>query len=191
MTTRTLALGFALLTAALATRPAHADSWVTPFRGHISFGYAKLFIPDAPGGSLSFSAGVDHPLAETVRLGLDIDFNLLGTNTVNRGSLVADVDYSTLELLAMFHWQPAWHGPLGRLSAGAGVMGARAAVNSSGAAEFQDLAVSQAAPALAAEATLISRSTAPVKVGLETGVHVGFVTDQSWTVWDVRLAIHY
>ena len=176
---------------ALATTAVRADSWVDPLRGHLSFGYAKLFIPGAPGGSLSFSAGVDHPIASTVRAGIDVDFNLLGTNTVDRGSLVADVDYSTIEVLAMVHWKPAWHFPLGRLSAGAGVMGARAAVNSSGAAEFQDLPVSDAAPALAAEATFIGRSSAPVHVGLETGVHVGFVTDQPWTVWDLRLAIHY
>jgi hypothetical protein len=175
----------------LAATAAHADSWVDPLRGHLSFGYAKLFIPGAPGGSLSFSAGVDHPISSTVRAGIDVDFSLLGTNTVDRGSLVADVDYSTIEVLAMVHWRPAWHIPIGRLSAGAGVMGARAAVNSSGAAEFQDLPVSDAAPALAAEATLIGRSNAPVHVGLETGVHVGFVTDQPWTVWDLRLAIHY
>ena len=176
---------------ALGVSTARADSWVTPLRGHLSFGYAKLFIPGAPGGSLSFSAGVDHPIASTVRAGIDVDFSLLGTNTVDRGSLVADVDYSTIEILAMVHWRPAWGFPVGRLSAGAGIMGARATVNSSGAAEFQDLPVSDAAPELAAEATLISRSSAPVHVGLETGVHVGFVTDQPWTVWDVRLAIHY
>jgi hypothetical protein len=181
-----IAAGLVLVAAA-----ARADSWVTPFRGHISFGYAKLFIPDAPAGSLSFSGGIDHPISKTVRAGLDVDFSLLGTNTVDRGSLVADVDYSTIEILAMFHWQPSWPGPLGRLSVGGGVMGARSTVNSSGAAEFQDLAVSQAAPAVAAEATLISRSSSPVKVGLETGVHTGFVTDQTWTVWDIRLAIHY
>jgi hypothetical protein len=180
-----------MLGLALAVSAARADSWVTPFRGHISFGYAKLFIPGAPGGSLSFSGGVDHPISNTLRAGLDVDFNLLGTNTVDRGSLVADVDYSTVEILAMIHWRPSWHFPLGRLSAGAGVMGARAAVNSSGAAEFQDLPVSDAAPAVAAEATLIGRSSAPVHVGLETGVHTGFVAHQSWTVWDLRLAIHY
>ncbi|MFI5371020.1 MAG: hypothetical protein ACHQ52_05625 [Candidatus Eisenbacteria bacterium] len=190
-----LGRGITVLTAALALTlaagPACADSWVTAFRGHLSFGYAKLFVTDAPGGSLSFSAGVDHPMGSTVRGGIDIDYNLLGTRTVPRGSLVADVDYSSIEVLAMVHWQPSWGIPIGRLSAGTGVMGARAAVSSSGAAEFQDLPVDEVVPVFAAEATLINRSASPVRVGLETGVHVGLVSDNSWTVWDVRLAIHY
>jgi hypothetical protein len=185
ITAVTVALGLTL-----AAGAASADSWVTPMRGHLSFGYAKLFISDAPGGSLSFSAGVDHPMG-AVRGGIDIDYSLLGTRTVPRGSLVADVDYSTLEVLAMVHWQPSWRIPIGRVSFGAGVMGARATVSSSGAAEFQDLPVNEVAPAFAAEATLIGRTAAPVRVGLETGVHVGLVSDTSWTVWDVRLAIHY
>ena len=47
---------------AIGTSAADAGSWVEPFRGHLSFGYAKLMENQAPGGSLGFSAGVDHPL---------------------------------------------------------------------------------------------------------------------------------
>jgi len=185
------ALQVAALALAIGTSAVRADPWVTPFRGHVSFGYSKLLSSDAPGGSLGFSVGVDRPLSATLRTGVDIDYSLLGTRTIERGSLVADVDYSAIEALAMLHWQPSWPGPLGRLSAGAGVMGARAAVSSAGAAEFQDLAVSQVSPALAVEATLLGRHPAPVRVGLETGYHLGFLSHQSWSLWDARLAIHY
>jgi len=31
--------------------------------GHLSIGYAKLLVTDAPGGSISMAAGLDYPLA--------------------------------------------------------------------------------------------------------------------------------
>ncbi len=183
---------------AIGTSAADAASWVEPWRGHLSFGYAKLLENQAPGGSLGFSAGVDHPLNDVLRLGLDVDYSLLGTQTVPKGSLVADVDLSAIEFLAMLHYQPTWGIPIARLSGGVGVMGARSAVSSSGAAEFQDYPVSELAPALAFEATVMSRKPAPVRVGIETGAHFGFVSHdpnkvyaRTWAVWDLRVAIHY
>ena len=78
-----LGRGFTVMLAGMAlaigTSAVHAEPWVTPFRGHVSFGYAKLFATDAPGGSLAFAAGIDHPLSNTLRAGLDFDFALLGT----------------------------------------------------------------------------------------------------------------
>ena len=73
-------VGSAALLAA-GVPPARAMS-IAPFRGHLGIGYAKLFATDAPGGSLSAAAGIDHPLYRGTRLGLDFGYHLLGSRNV-------------------------------------------------------------------------------------------------------------
>ena len=89
---RTLALLALLVVAA----PACAAARFGEVGGHLSIGYGKLLIADAPGGSMSMGVGLDYPLAPTLRAGLDLGYDLLGSRTVQRGSLFGAVDYSAM-----------------------------------------------------------------------------------------------
>ena len=175
--------------ACIAAGPAHAD--LAAWNGHMSVGYAKLFATDAPGGSLSLAAGVDRPIVTGLRGGVAIGYHLLGTRTVTRGSLFANVDYSVLEVTALAHWTPR-RGPVTRLSFGPALFSGHADLSTSGGgAAFSDLAVAETVPGFGVDATHMQRALAPVRVGLEVGTRVGFLTEETWTVATARLAFHY
>ena len=182
----------------LATPVAGRASGFGPMGGHLSLGYGQLMISGAPGGSISFTAGVELPVRPTFKAGIDLGYALLGSSTVDRGSLSANVSYSAFEAVAFAHWLPRHLGPVGRVSVGPLLMAAHADISAAaGGAGFGDLAVGGTAPGLAGEVTLISRSNLPsgsappVRVGLQLGGHVGFVRHETWTLLSARLTFHY
>lgn len=176
--------------AALGARPAAAG--IAAFRGHVGIGYAKLFAAEAPGGSLSAEGGLDHPIGGGLRLGASLGYHLLGGRTVERGSLVANVDYSAFTAALQVHWQPRGLGPLARISAGPALVNGHAELSTSGGgARFADLARGETAGGLALDATLMRREGAPVRIGLELGTRIGFFPDESWTLGTARLVFHY
>lgn len=195
MTLRRMLPFVSALVAALAVAPAaparagETPGWIRPLQGHLAIGYAQLFVADAPGGSISFAGGVDAPLGPRLRAGVQVGFDLLGSRTarLDSSSVVADVDYSAVGVAAMLHWEPSFRGPLGRLSAGAGLYGARAAVSSIAAAQYENLGVHETVPGFAASAVLVQRRPAPVRVGFEAGVRVLLVPDETWTIGHARL----
>ena len=195
--------GVLLLLALPAGAGAASDTWVTPFRGYLGVGWSGLQQNAAPSGSIAMAAGIDYPVTATLRAGVEFGYDLLGTRTVENGSLVADLDYAALEVLALLHWQPSWRGPVGRLSVGPGLVAARVAQSSSGAAAFEQFTVDEVAPALAGSVTLISRHPRPVRVGFEAGTRVAFFSNPAsvipaegasfdgWFLLNARLVIHY
>jgi hypothetical protein len=193
----------AWIAALVLTGPAAAAPRIADLGGHLAFGYARLFAsgdPDGagpresrrtPAGSLSIAGGIDAPITSTLRYGVDVGYNLLGTRTEEQGSLVAELDYGVFEALGMLHWAPPRSGPLARVSVGAGVFAARADLSSSGGAAFADLAVEETVPGAALGLTLSSRGSSPVRVGLELGGRFLVLDDETWTVATARLAILY
>jgi hypothetical protein len=160
--------------------------------GHLSFGYSKLFAEDSPGGSLSVAAGIDFPIQSTWRAGADLGFHLLGSRTVEEGSLSAGLDYSLLEVVGLLHWVPAGNGALGRVSVGGGLMSARADLAAAaGGAAFSDLAVEEIAPGAAFEVAVLRPSTSPVRIGLLASTRIAFLPDETWTVASARLVFFY
>src|SRR5262245_60406169 len=109
----------------VAAGTAGAAPRLDAFHGHLSFGYSKLFADRAPGGSMSSGVGIDSAISPKWRAGVEVNFDLLGTRLEERGSLAGEVDYSVFEALALAHWIPSFHGPVGRISFGPGVFGAR------------------------------------------------------------------
>jgi hypothetical protein len=185
--------------AAAADTPAHFAS----VGGHLSIGYSKLFVrhresgpediaSETPGGSISLSGGLDTPVTSDWRVGLDVGYHLLGSRTVERGSLFATLDYSVFEAIAFAHWQPMFGGPIGRLSFGPALVAAKGELSASGAgAAFSDLSVSEVAPGFALQATLISRKPTPVRIGFELGAHVAQLKKETWTLATARVTAHY
>jgi hypothetical protein len=194
MNPRSASIHLALLAALFliaCVSPARA-SGLRDVRGHLAVGYARLFIGHAPGGSFSVAGGVDHPITRDLRAGIGAGYHLLGSRTVERGSLVATVDYSLFEAVLFAHWSPPGLGPLGRISAGPALISARAELSTSGGgAAFSDLAVEDLAPGVAVDLTLMARSSAPVRVGLEIGGRLAFLDPEEWTMATARLAFHY
>ena len=78
---RERAVAFAVLVFGLMAAPAY-ELDPHAFGGHLGLGYSHLVIADSPGGSLSVAAGVDYPIAPSLRLGGDIGFELLGSRTI-------------------------------------------------------------------------------------------------------------
>jgi hypothetical protein len=195
-----LGLSAAALLVTLAT-PAVAGL-SDKLQGHLSLGYGKLIITEAPGGSLSFAAGLDYPLAAAWRAGVEFEYSLLGTRLIERGSQAGELDYSVFDVLALLHWTPP-RGPVGNVSLGPGVFHARADLTSSAPAAFDDLAVERTAAGVALSVTLMPRSAAPVRGGLELGVRTmwlpdprhlwmpGGLPEDSWTLVSGRLTVHY
>jgi hypothetical protein len=172
--------------------PAHAGLKLAEWRGHLAAGYSHLFIDDAPGGSLSVAAGVDYPASETMRFGVDIEYHLLGSKTVQEGSLLADVDYSQLDLVGLVHWSPGFTGPISRISAGVGVFHANASLaTSGGGAAFSHFAVDEVVPGVSLSANLMSRKPSTLKLALEVGGRVALVEDETWSMALARVAVHY
>ncbi len=161
-------------------------------QGHLAVGYAQLVIADAPGGSLSITGGVDLPVARRVRAGVDLGYHLLGSRTVERGSLSSNVSYSAFEAVAFAHWLPEHLGPLGRVSLGPALVAAHADLSSAGGgAGFSDLAVGETAPGIAGQLSFISRAPSPVRLGLQLGVLAAFLSEETWTLLSARVAVHY
>lgn len=184
---RTLVLLALLLVPALACAAVRLGDMA----GHLSIGYAKLVTTNAPAGSLSMAAGLDYPVARALRAGIEVGFDMLGSRTVERGSLFATVDYSALEVAALAHWVPA-RGPVRRVSLGPAVVSARGALSvTGGGAGFSDLAVHQTAGAVAAQVTLMPVKPAPVKLGLELGGRRAFLAGDDWTLLSARVTVHY
>jgi hypothetical protein len=180
------------LALACLAAPAGAEGRLQKFHGHLGVGYAKLVGDPAPGGSFSMNAGVDYPVGERLRVGLDFGYELLGGDIVERGSFVAGVDYSMVELLALAHFAPQRLGPLRRISLGPGLFGPHGALSvSAGGASFGDLAVDEVAPGAALDGTIMLTREAPVRVGLELGGRIAFLSNDTWTMGNVRIAFHY
>ncbi|MBI5168798.1 MAG: hypothetical protein HZA61_04855 [Candidatus Eisenbacteria bacterium] len=172
--------------------PASAGLKLDRFKGHLSFGYAKLVSDSlAPGGSLSVAAGVEYPLRENWRLGPTASFNLLGSSSTKRGSVTAGLDYSVVDVAFMTTYFPkrSW---VSRVSFGPGVASAHAdlAVSAGGAA-FRDLAVAQASPEFALDVTLMPRRMNVVGIGAEFGTRILPTDPGVWSVWTGRVAIHF
>src|SRR6185436_9258060 len=138
------------LALACMAAPAGAEGRLQKFHGHLGVGYAKLVGDPAPGGSFTMNAGVDYPVGERLRVGLDFGYELLGGDIVERGSFVAGVDYSMVELLALVHFAPQRLGPLRRISVGPGLFAPHGDLSvSAGGASFSDLAVDEVVPGAA------------------------------------------
>ena len=186
----------ALILLAIPTM-AHASA-LDRLGGHLSVGYGKLVSSGSPGGSVSFTGGMDIPLSRTFRAGVDLGYDLLGSSTAVRGSLSATVSYSAFEAAVLVHWLPQNLGPLGRVTAGPVLLAAHADIAAAaGGAGFSDLAVGETAPGVAGEVTFIGRGdqptgkTPPVRLGLQLGGRAGFLRHQTWTVLSARFTVHY
>ena len=160
--------------------------------GHLSIGYSKLTIGGSPGGSISMAAGMDYPLSHTFRAGVDIGYDLLGSRSVQRGSLYATLDYSTFQALALLHWLPPRLWPLYEVSVGPGLVNAHADLSvTSGGAAFSDLPVHSPAAAVAVQATFMKVRPAPVKLGFELGARRAFLAGTDWMLVTARATVHY
>jgi hypothetical protein len=173
-----------------AAMPARAS--VADVRGTIGFGFTKLFATGAPAGSMSTSAGLRYPIRRTLSVGPTITFHLLGSNTVERGSLIASVDYSAFEAALLAHWEPKGWGPIALVSAGPEVVNAKADLSTTGGgAAFSDLAKSETAGGAALNVTLMQSRPSPVRVGLELGGRWAFLPGPDWKLASARLCFHY
>lgn len=177
---------------ALATSVHAGPVRLQPWRGHLSVGYSKLFSDSlAPGGSFSLAVGLDYPVGARVRVGPTVGYHLLGSNTVERGSLSATVDYSLLEGAMLVSWLPA-RGPVARLSAGPAVGSAHAELSTAGGGlGFRDLAVGEVKGGLALETTFLSRRQTVVAPGFEAGLRWFPVSGHDWIVVTARATVHY
>jgi hypothetical protein len=182
----------AVLVLALSAPLARAGMSLEPWRGHVTFGFARVFSDSlAPNGSLSVGAGIDFPIGSVWRLGPALSFNLLGSSTVTRGSVTAGLDYSLFEAALLATWLPP-RGPFARLSFGPGVASPKADLSvAGGGAGFRDLTVGEVKPEMALEATLMSRHMPVVAVGAEIGARIVPSSQGTWTLLTARLAIHY
>jgi hypothetical protein len=191
MRIRFAAVATALAIAALCS-PAISHAALKDWRGHLEFGYGKLYVSDAPGGGLSMGAGVEYAANPSWHFGPDLNYHLLGTSSVVRGSLTANLDYSMIEMTLGAHYLPQHLGPVRRLSLGLGAMGTSAKVSSSSSGlAFEDLQVDGVHPGVSFDASLLPKGPKPVQVGLEIGVHCAFLSPDVWTVGTLRLALHY
>ncbi len=186
-----IALGLLALLAAAPNVHAGAVR-LEPWRGHLSVGYSKLFADAlAPGGSFSLGVGVDYPTGARLRLGPVVGYHLLGSTTVDRGSLSATVDYSLLEGALLLAWEPA-RGPVARVGVGPAVGSAHADLSTAGGGlGFRDLAVGEVKGGLALETTLLPRHQTVVAPGLEAGLRWFPVTGDDWVVFSVRGTVHF
>ena len=188
---KTRALGALLVLAALIpaapSRAALAD-----WKGHLAVGYGRLFATDAPSGGISVGGGISYPVTASIRLGPQLDYHLLGSNTLTSGSLTASLDYSMFEFSLRAEWRPEHFWAVRRLSIGPMVAGATAAVSSSSAGlAFEKDEIHETRAGFAASAALLPAHAKVVAVGLELGAHVAFLSAEPWTVATARLVIDY
>ena len=164
-------------------------------RGHLAIGFAHLSVSDTtdtPAGSLTIGAGVDIPVSARFRAGIDIGYHMLGSKTLEQGSLTSGIDYTVFELLALAHWAPLSSGPDLIVSAGPGFFKAKAelAATSVGAA-FTPFAVNETAPGAALSVTVARRKPAPVRLGFEAAVRWIPLETTEWTVFGARIVLLY
>lgn len=166
--------------------------------GHLSVGYARLTIASAPGGSVSMAGGLDVPVMRSLRAGLDVGYDLLGSRTVQRGSMFGSVDYSAFLFAGLLHWLPP-RGPVSRVSLGPALVNRHADLSvTGGGAAFSDLAERETVGAVVAQVTLMVTKPAPVRLGLELGgrttptglPNFPWVSGE-WTVLGARATVHY
>jgi hypothetical protein len=188
---RGVAITGLVLAALLGTAtPVRAFDW-SRVQGHTSFGYGRLTVAHAPGGSVGITVGFDYPIRPGLDAGIDLGLSLYGNRIVSRGSLDATIDYGSQEVLFLTHWQVKL-GPLTRVSIGPGLTHARAELSvSAGGAEFLDLAVDDVAPTAAVDLAMIRRRPAPVRVALITGWRGAFLEGEDWHQFSLRFGIHY
>jgi hypothetical protein len=184
---------FVLVLAAILTAlagPSAAGPRLADLGGHITLGYAKLFVTDSPGGSLSVGAGIDHRVSEGLRAGFDLGYHLLGSRILAQGSVTSGIDYSLLEALAQLRWAPGGGGPQVILSGGPGLFVARANLASTPVAIlFSREAVEQTRVGFALGVTVAKRRVSPVRLGLEAGLRVIPIEPDNWTLATARVAI--
>ena len=181
---------WALVAWALAGAPRADAGVLSRMEGHLGLGYARLFVADSPGGSLSATAGLDLPIARELRVGPAIGYHFLGSRTVEGDFNSATVEYTAFEVALLAHWQPVRLGPLARVSVGPALVHGRGELSvSSGGAEFQDHAFDETAPGAALDLTLLRRSPSPVRAGLEVGTRLGFLERETWTIVGARLVV--
>ena len=182
-----VALGCALLAFA---GPASAFT-LSKLGGHLGVGYEKLMISDAPGGSIGFGAGVDYPVASRFHAGVDLGFSFYGTQSVERGSFNANLDYSSVEAIAFLHWTSNW-GPLARVSVGPGITHVRAAISTAvGGASFLDLARDENGATAAVDLSFMKQKPAPVRVALIVSGRQVFLPGEDWPHFAIRLGFYY
>jgi hypothetical protein len=169
---------------------AAAGPSLSELHGHLGLGYAKLMNRGSPGGSLAIGAGVELPILPDLSAGVDLGFALLGSQTFQRGSLSADVDYSLFEALFLLHLTPQ-RGPLAALSVGPGVFHARAGLNTGAPAEFEDLPVEETAPGIGIGLEFGPKRPMLVKAGIEIAARAAWLERRPWTVALARLTVHY
>jgi hypothetical protein len=196
---RLRAVASAVAVAVLLT-PVTSHAALKDWHGHLELGYAKLYtssiqllgFSDLPAGGFSMGAGIEFAQSETWHFGPDLNYHLLGTQSVERGSLTANLDYSMLEMTLGAHWLPQNLGPLRRISLDLGIMGPSAKVSSSSSGlAFEDLQVSGLHPGASFSVSVLPKGPRPVAVGAEIGVHTAFLDPGTWTVGTLRLALHY
>lgn len=188
-----LGIAFVILSAITALpTPAAARVGVADIRGTIGVGYTKLSSDVSPAGSMSAAVGLRIPVTPTISVGPAIGFHLLGSETVERGSLLASVDYSAFEVGLLGHWKPEGWGPIALISAGPEVVTARADLSTTGGgAAFSDLAIQESAGAAALSVTLMKSRESPVRVGLELAARWAFMKQDDWKLLSTRLCFHF
>ncbi len=182
----------AAVAALAAAVPARAVDLVRETRGHVAVGYGRLLVDEAPGGSASFGAGVELPLRADLAVGVNVDYHLLGSSTVRRGVLEAQVDYSLFNAAAALHWRPGRSGPLKTLTLLAGAYAAHADLNSApGGTAFLDVPRDEVAPGGGLALTFFPWRESLLRLGFELAGHVAFLQDDTWTLLSARAAVHY
>ncbi len=190
---RILAALTMLAIAVAAPAGAHAGLRLDRWKGHVAVGFAHVVSDSlAPTGSFSTSAGVEYPLSAKWRVGPAMSFDLLGSSTVQRGSIVAGLDYSMFEAAMLFTYLPQ-KGPFSRISIGPGLASPRAELSvAAGGLGFRDLTVGELRPEFAIDGTIMSRHMPTVAVGAELGARVVPIPSKStWTLLTARMAIHF
>lgn len=190
---RILAALMVLALALAVPAGAHAGLRLDRWKGHVAVGFAHVVSDSlAPTGSFSTAAGLEYPLSAKWSIGPALSFDLLGSSTVQRGSIVAGLDYSMFETALLVTYLPA-KGPFARVSAGPGLASPRAELSvAAGGLGFRDLTVGELRPEFAADATVMSRHMPTVGVGLEFGARVVPIPSRStWTLLTARMAIHF
>lgn len=188
-----IAIVLAVLALGLAAPASRAGGLrLEGWRGHLSVGYSKLFADSlAPGGSFGVSGGVDYPIAPALRLGPALGYHLLGSTTVEQGSLGATVDYNLLEGALLLAWLPA-SGPVARVAAGPALGSARAELSTAGGGlAFRDLARNEVKGGFAAEVTVLPRHLQVVAPGFEIGMRWFPVSGHAWTLLTARATVHF
>ena len=177
-----------------AAPPARAFE-LSSVRGHMTLGYSHLSVSDTsgtPGGSLSFGAGVDLPLASRLRAGVGMGYHVLGSRTLVQGTLSSGIDYSVFEATAMVHWSPLHSGPDLIVSAGPGLFHAKAelAATSVGLA-FTPQAIDETAFGAALDVSVVRRKPTPVRAGVVAGLRYIPLDHVNWTVASIGIALIY